>query len=418
MTTQYDSQQSDSNSNSSSSSSDLLFVIKHIRKDLYPKKRIEAAKDLAREAKLLTRLQQLYNTTDTTANRNMNSMNNHPNIITIRGIASTPGSIEFGIILDRLYLTLTEISTSWKDQQTHILNKYKRKIKTISSSASSVSSSIPTSERVLALWDVSEGMKYLHKNQILFRDLKTENVGSIISATPIGGGGCVTTTNDIIDNVDKKNNNDDGAEQEKKSSTNSCHHQQHQQQYQRMQIFDFGLARECKPIDRVMVQQHGHLQNLMQQCWNDNSNERPTFNEISSQLNLILLELFYYHYNNNSNQDQKQQQQQQQSSSSPSRRSPSSSYVPASTAHQKSNNEEDEDHVGRSAEKSIAASNSVYNSDKSNNRNHTTSSSRRRIKNTKLLPRGGGGVGQGGEAAASAFWYRLEMIHSSGLLDD
>ena len=162
------------------------------------------------------------------------------------------------------------------------------------------------------------------------------------------------------------------------------------------------------------------LQNLMQQCWNDNSNERPTFNEISSQLNLILLELFYYHYNNNSNQNQKQQQQQ--SSSSPSRRSPSSSsYVPASTAHQKSNNEEDEDHVGRSAAKSIAASNSAYNSDKSNNRNYTTatSSSRRRIKNTKLLPRGGGGgVGQGGEAAASAFWYRLEMIHSSGLLDD
>ena len=161
------------------------------------------------------------------------------------------------------------------------------------------------------------------------------------------------------------------------------------------------------------------LQNLMQQCWNDNSNERPTFNEISSKLNLILLELFYYHYSNN---NQKQQpQQQQQSSSSLSRSSPSSSYVPASTAYQKSNNEEDEDHVGRSAAKSIAVSNSVYNSDKSNNRNYatatSTSSSRRRIKNTKSLPRGGGGGGQGGEAATSAFWYRLEMIHSSGLLD-
>merc|ERR1712238_343636 len=44
-----------------SSRSDQLFVLKQIRKDLYPKQKIAAAKDLAREAKLLARLQHLYN---------------------------------------------------------------------------------------------------------------------------------------------------------------------------------------------------------------------------------------------------------------------------------------------------------------------------------------------------------------------
>jgi serine/threonine protein kinase len=77
-------------------------------------------------------------------------------------------------------------------------------------------------ERILALWDVSEGMAHLHHHKILYRDLKTENVGRTVRS---------------------KVKDDNGASP---MFQNFDHRDQ-----QRMQIFDFGLAKECKPTDRV-----------------------------------------------------------------------------------------------------------------------------------------------------------------------
>ncbi|VEU34945.1 unnamed protein product [Pseudo-nitzschia multistriata] len=259
-----------------------LLVIKQIRKDLYPKKRIEAAKDLAREAKLLARLQLLYCTeqrSDSEADPPSDkddgvhpfryryvAFDNHPNLITLRGIVSNPGAPDFGILLDRLHLTLAERVTFWGKRQNEILEKTTGRTKRHSYKTSLLASwwpsraafwpsglfgcdkrepnhtrssmspfsqvvvgedaslegvmytattTVPSSpleslvllgERVLALFDVAEGMRYLHKHKIVFRDLKTENVGG------------KTTSGDAL---------------------------------QRMQIFDFGLARECKSSDKV-----------------------------------------------------------------------------------------------------------------------------------------------------------------------
>ena len=258
-----------------------LLVIKQIRKDLYPKKRIEAAKDLAREAKLLARLQQLHGEHPYYHHSNTAHRNNHPNIISLRGIISHPGTPQFGILLDRLHLTLTELSTSWKKRQELILeslaNDSSRK-RSGASSLFSLARVIPDQvigtmigvsqkvggllraeiqdhstsdgsetegseecrageavtkraspeallllgERILALWDVSEGMAHLHYHKILYRDLKTENVGRTVRS---------------------KVKDDNGASP---MFQNFDHRDQ-----QRMQIFDFGLAKECKPTDRV-----------------------------------------------------------------------------------------------------------------------------------------------------------------------
>ncbi|KAG7370234.1 protein tyrosine kinase [Nitzschia inconspicua] len=209
-------------------------ALKQARKDLYPKKKLEATKDLAREAKFLSRL-------------------HHPNIICLRGVVSQPGRLEFGLLLDRLGMTLSEEVSQWHLRQEEIIASHRTPVVTPvleafstlfqhqqqhRSSAGDDTVSIPElnskhqqhytrqalwllGERVLALWDVAQGMQYLHTHKILFRDLKTENVASLL------------VDDNVLENT--------------------------QQQPQRMQIFDFGLAKECKAVDRVAAtQEEGH----------------------------------------------------------------------------------------------------------------------------------------------------------------
>jgi len=275
-----------------SSSNDVpansLLVIKQIRKDLYPKKRIEAAKDLAREAKLLARLQQLYFLEEQQSSEeqqhpyhhhtNTTYRNNHPNLITLRGIVSNPGSPEFGIILDRLHLTLAELANSWGKRQQLILetlttthsppqwwvlpdqfvgavtqkvggwfqkedhhpevgSENPAEEADFAEQASAITTTtspealLLLGERIMALWDVSEGMGHLHGHKILYRDLKTENVGRTVRSG--GGGGGILVEGD--DGNASFSRNDDLLG------------------HQRMQIFDFGLAKECKPSDKISL---------------------------------------------------------------------------------------------------------------------------------------------------------------------
>jgi len=288
-----------------------LLVIKQIRKDLYPKRRIEAAKDLAREAKLLARLQQLSFLESRQSSKSseqhryhrhsMAYMNNHPNLITLRGIVSDPGSPDFGILLDRLHLTLAELATSWGKRQMIILEnlattttsrkhralpqwglspdhlvgalvgithkvggwfngedhdgseKFSASAATnnpphtgseelgLSEAAAKTKTASPEAllllgERILALWDVAEGMGHLHCHKILYRDLKTENVGRTVRSR---AEGCA----DFAEGA--RGNALSSGSQSKLQ--NCCDHQDQQ----RMQIFDFGLAKECKRSDRI-----------------------------------------------------------------------------------------------------------------------------------------------------------------------
>lgn len=134
------------------------FAVKQIRKDMYPKKKIEAGKDLAREAKLLSRME-------------------HPNIIRLRAVVRQPGEDDFMLLLDRLGITLSEKVTQWHHQVTSTSTGLALPWKlAAASSQRRILERCVLSERLLALYDVARAMHYLHQKFILFRDLKTENV--------------------------------------------------------------------------------------------------------------------------------------------------------------------------------------------------------------------------------------------------
>lgn len=121
------------------------YAIKHIRKDLYPKRKIIAVRDLAREAKLLSHL-------------------DHPNIVRLRGIVGKPGEETFMILLDRLDITLGAQISEWKEKLQEGSNRMVLFPWKLSTQQQSLETAI-LYDRLIALYDVAQAMNYLHSKR-------------------------------------------------------------------------------------------------------------------------------------------------------------------------------------------------------------------------------------------------------------
>jgi serine/threonine protein kinase len=129
---------------------------------------VSAATDLAMEANILSRL-------------------NHRNIIRLRGLSSSPPSQSYSKAGEGYFLLMDVLEGTLKEHLQRLRNRrrsFRRRVyKLLLKSPRKVCITNMYDRIQTIAWEIAQGMKYLHQNQILMCDLKPGNIGFDKSGT-------------------------------------------------------------------------------------------------------------------------------------------------------------------------------------------------------------------------------------------
>ena len=143
------------------------YVMKQLRDDLSKEMRMVGSLHLAKEARFLEGLR-------------------HPNITAIYSKGEMPGSVNFFIVQEKLHICLEKCFRQWNNQNA-VMNRNASTVTSLRKGGRRGRSQIKNvifNERIDVLIGVASALEFLHRNKIIFRDMKPGNVGIGYDSTP------------------------------------------------------------------------------------------------------------------------------------------------------------------------------------------------------------------------------------------